>query len=30
LMVERTEARAQVMTLETGKPLVGELKDSPA
>ena len=30
LMVERTEARAQVMTLEMGKPLVGGLEDSPA
>jgi acyl-CoA reductase-like NAD-dependent aldehyde dehydrogenase len=30
LMVERTEARAQVMTLEMGKLLVGGLEDSPA
>jgi len=29
-MVERTEARAQVMTLEMGKPLVGGLEESPA
>jgi acyl-CoA reductase-like NAD-dependent aldehyde dehydrogenase len=27
---ERTQARAQVMTLEMGKPLVGGLEDSPA